>query len=77
MSAGVKQNVRTLLRALVEERPFTLVQGLRFCNLSSLATIRVKNSVRHSHLFDHLLRSRLLLFELPSLKGAGCPIIRR
>jgi hypothetical protein len=36
MSAGVKQFSRTLLQALIEERHFALVDGLRISNLGSL-----------------------------------------
>jgi hypothetical protein len=53
----VKHHVHTRLRALREERHFALVDGLRFSNLGSLLIIGVRNSVRPSHLFDHLLRS--------------------
>ena len=54
---GVKQFSSTLQHALGEERHFALVDGSRRSNLGSLLIVRVRNSVRPSHLFDHLLRS--------------------
>ena len=53
MSAGVKHYLRTQRHALNEERHFALVDGLHFSTLGSLLIVRVKNSVRPSHLFDH------------------------
>jgi hypothetical protein len=44
--------VRTRLRALVEERHFALVVGLRFPTLGLLLIVGVRNSVRPIHLFD-------------------------
>src|SRR5579859_1294390 len=49
---GVKHFSSTLQHALVEERHFALVEGLRVSNLGSLLIVRVRNSVRPSHLFD-------------------------
>ena len=49
---GVKRFSRTLLHALLEERHFALVDGLRFPTLGSLLIVRIRNSVRPSHLFD-------------------------
>src|SRR5512133_914262 len=70
----VKHDLRTRLHALKEERHFALVGGLRFPIWGSLLIVRVKNSVRPSHLFDHN-RDHDYLFELPCCWGAGCPII--
>jgi len=61
----------TLLFALVEERHFALVDGLRFSTLGSLLIVRVRNSVRPSHLFDPT-RDHDYLFELPCL-GSRMP----
>ena len=58
MSAVSSTFWRALLYALVEERHFALVDGLRISNLGSLGIVRVRNSVRPRHLFDHSLRSR-------------------
>ena len=54
---GVKHILGTRRHALMEERHFALVDGLRFSNLGSLLIVGVRNSVRPSHLFDHQLRS--------------------
>jgi hypothetical protein len=54
---GVKPYVHTLLDALIEERHFALVVGLRIPTLGSLLIVGVRNSVRPSHLFDPQLRS--------------------
>ena len=51
----VKHDVRTRLPALVEERHFALVVGLRVSNLGSLLIFRVGNSVRPSHYIGDLL----------------------
>ena len=48
----------------LEERHFALEDGLRFPTLGSLLIVRVRNSVRPSHLFDHHC-DHDYLFELP------------
>jgi hypothetical protein len=53
---SVKQFSSALQHALEEERHFALVDGLRVSNLGSFLIVRVKNSVRPSHLFDHQMR---------------------
>jgi hypothetical protein len=60
-----------LLHALGEDRHFALVDGLRFSNLGSLLIVRVRNSVRPSHLFD-LNCDHDYVFELP-FPGSGIP----
>ncbi len=64
MSAVSSEFLSILSYALIEERHFALVDGLRVSNLGSLRIVRIRNSVRTSHLFDSQ-RSRFLLFELP------------
>ena len=54
MSAVSSKFSSALLYALKEERHFALEDGFALANLSSLRIVRVKNSVRLSHLFDHL-----------------------
>jgi len=62
---SVKQFSSALQHALGEERHFALVDGLRVSNLGSLLIVRIRNSVRPSHLFDHQPRSWLLLMLVP------------
>ena len=71
---AVKRFSNAPRRALGEERHFALVGGLRFSNLGSLLIVGVRNSVRPIHLFDRN-HDHDYLFELPSAKGAGYPII--
>ncbi|HXY50019.1 MAG TPA: hypothetical protein VEI01_11250 [Terriglobales bacterium] len=57
--------------ALEEERHFALVDGSRFSNPGSLGIVRVRNSARPSHLFDHD-RNHDYFCELPVV-GSGMP----
>jgi hypothetical protein len=50
--------------ALIEERPFALVDGLRVSNLGSLESFGFRNSVRPMHLFGHNL-DHDYYFKLP------------
>jgi len=71
---GVKQFSRTPSYALMEERHFALVVGLRFPTLGSLLIVGVRTqsdpAISSIPNCDHDY-----LFELPWFWGAGCPII--
>jgi hypothetical protein len=75
MSAVSSTFLSTLLYALIEERHFALVVGLRVSNLGS----RLNHSGLELGPTQPSLRSltaiKIRLFELPHLLGAGCPII--
>ena len=70
------RSLSTQLHALIEERHFALVDGLCFPTWGSLLIVRVKNSVRPSHLFD-LNRDHDYLFELPCFGERDTQSLRR
>jgi hypothetical protein len=64
MAATVKHISSTFLHALVEERHFALVVGLRIPTVGPLLIVGVRNSVRPIHLFDPY-RDHDYYLELP------------
>src|SRR5215472_5947358 len=76
MSAVSSTFLSTQLHALLEERHFALVDGFALSNLGSLLIVRVRNSVRPSHLFDHDC-DHDYLFELPCFGERDAQSLRR
>ena len=76
MSAVSSRSLSTLLHALIEERHFALVDGLRFSNLRLASNRQGQDSVRPSHLFD-LNCDHDYLFELPGFGERDTQSLRR
>ena len=70
----VKHNVRTLLPALVEERHFALVVGLRVSNLR-LASNRQGQELGPTQPSLRSPTAIMITCSNSPLRGAGCPII--
>ena len=71
----VKQYLSAPLHALVKERHFALVDGLRFPTLGSLLIVRGQELGPTQPSLRSLTAIKIRFFELPHLLGAGCPII--